>query len=592
VAFLGWGGFVMRMPGFLKARATPDTGGPVAGRAGAAAAKASAGAGERQMRNRLILAMCAFAAIYLVIAGRLVLLATMTPSTPVHYLDPGQQVSHARPDILDRAGNILATDINVPSLFAEPVKIIDVDRTIEDITAVLPGLDRPALRRRLTSGKKFVWIAREITPAQKAALHDRGIPGIGFLEENKRVYPAGPITSHVLGYVNIDNQGIAGYEKHLDSEWLGALHSVGLARDTELEPVKLSIDLRAQHAMRDELLAAMDKFDTIAAAGAIMDVHTGELLTLVSLPDFDPERPVEALDKDRINRVTTGVYELGSAFKAFTTAMALDTGRIGMQTTFDARAAIRVGGNTIGDYHAQNRIMSVEDIYIHSSNIGTARMALAVGMEGHQDFLRKLGFFDRLTTELPESGAPIIPDPWREVSTMTIAFGHGMSVAPIQAVAAGAALVNGGLLIPPTFSPRSKSDAVKLARPVIRPETSERMRYLMRLNVVKGTAKKANVPGYSVGGKTGTAEKVVNGRYNGKKVLTTFLSTFPTDNPKYLVFVMLDEPKGITETHGYRTSGWNVAPTAGRIIERVAPILGVMPKMAPVGDAKTLSVSY
>jgi len=548
--------------------------------------------GDAQMRNRLKLAMMAFGAVYLVIAGRLMLLATMTPDTPVHYLDPGQQVSHARPDILDRNGNVLATDIMVPSLYAEPVKIWDVDKTIEDITAVLPDMDTDDLRRKLTSGKQFVWLKREITQSQKSELHSRGIAGIGFLTENTRAYPAGNIASHVLGYVNIDNYGIAGIEKYLDASWLGVLHEAGLAHDAALEPVRLSLDLRAQHAMRDELLSSMEKFKAKAAAGAIMDVHTGEMLAAVSLPDFNPENPVEALDPERINRLTTGVYELGSAFKAFTTAMALDTGTIDINSTFDARKPIRVGGSTIGDYHAENRIMTVEDIYLHSSNIGTARMALAVGVPGHKAFLQKMGFFDRLRTELPESGAPIIPDPWREVSTMTIAFGHGMSVEPLQAVVAGAALVNGGELIPPTFLPRSRTEAEKLARRVIGSDTSDKMRYLMRANVERGTAKKANVPGYSVGGKTGTAEKVVNGRYSGKKVLTTFLSTFPTNDPKYLVFVMLDEPQGIKETYGYRTSGWNVAPTAGNIIARVAPILGVMPDLEPVRDDELLSVSY
>lgn len=548
--------------------------------------------GDRQMRNRLKLAMGAFATVYLVIAARLMVLATMTPEAPVHYLDPGQQVSHARPDILDRAGNVLATDINVPSVFAEPKKIVDVDETIEDITSVFPDLDVVDLRAKLSSGKDFVWVKREITPRQKAELFGLGVAGVGFLEENKRVYPAGAITSHVLGYVNIDNQGIAGFEKHIDTDWLGALHAAGLARNAKLEPVRLSLDLRAQHAMRDELLTGMDIFSAKAAAGAIMDVHTGEIVALVSLPDFDPERPVEALDPESINRMTTGVYELGSAFKAFTTAMALDTGRIGMSTRFDARSPIRVGSNTIGDYHAQNRIMTVEEIYIHSSNIGTARMAMAVGVPGHQAFLKKLGFFERLTTELPESGAPIVPTRWKEVNTMTIAFGHGLSIAPLQAVEAGAALVNGGSLIPPTFLPRSAEAASALARQVIAPETSDKMRYLMRLNVVKGTAKKADVPGYSVGGKTGTAEKVVNGRYSGNKVLTTFLSTFPTDDPKYLVFVMLDEPQGTKETYGYRTSGWNVAPTAGRIVARVAPILGVVPRLEPLDATAPLSVSY
>ena len=574
----------MRMPSLLRRTSKPKT--------LAASNGANSGYGDQQIRNRLKLAMSAFGIVYLVIAGRLMLLATMTPDAPVHYLDPGEQVSHARPDILDRAGNVLATDINVPSVYAEPNKIYDVDEAIEDITSVFPDLDSNDLRKKLRSGKQFVWLKREITPSEKAELHSLGIAGVGFLEENKRAYPAGAITSHVLGYVNIDNQGIAGFEKHLDDGWLGALHSAGLARNEALEPVRLSLDLRAQHAMRDELLNSMDKFKAKAAAGAVMDVHTGELLALVSLPDFDPERPVDAQDPERINRMTTGVFELGSAFKAFTTAMALDTGRIGISSTFDARKPIRVGGNTIGDYHAENRIMTVEDIYIHSSNIGTARMALAVGVPGHKDFLKKLGFFDRMTTELPESGAPIVPDPWREVSTMTIAFGHGMSIAPIQAVAAGASLINGGHLIPPTFMPRSEEAAQALSKQVIRPDTSDKMRYLMRLNVAKGTAKQADVPGYHVGGKTGTAEKVVNGRYSGKKVLTTFLSTFPTTDPKYLVFVMLDEPQGIKETHGYRTSGWNVAPTARNIIARVAPILGVVPDMEPADPNELLSVSY
>ena len=495
----------MRMPRLFSSRSS-DT------RSAAPRNGGDTGYGDQQMRNRLKLAMGAFGVVYLVIAGRLMLLATMTPETPVHYLDPGEQVSHARPDILDRAGNVLATDINVPSVYAEPNKIYDVDEAIEDITSVFPERDANDLRKKLSSGKQFVWLKREITPSEKAELHSLGIAGVGFLEENKRAYPAGAITSHVLGYVNIDNEGIAGFEKHLDDGWLGVLHSAGLARNEALEPVRLSIDLRAQHAMRDELLNSMDKFKAKAAAGAVMDVHTGELLALVSLPDFDPERPVEAQEPERINRMTTGVFELGSAFKAFTTAMALDTGRIGISSTFDARKPIHVGGSTIGDYHAENRIMTVEDIYIHSSNIGTARMALAVGVPGHKDFLRKLGFFDRMITELPESGAPIVPDPWREVSTMTIAFGHGMSIAPIQAVAAGAALINGGHLIPPTCMPRSEEAAEALARQVIRPETSDKMRYLMRLNVVKGTAKKADVPGYHGGGKTGTAEKVVDGR--------------------------------------------------------------------------------
>ncbi len=547
---------------------------------------------ERRMRGRLLLAKIAFAGVYGVICIRLAMLAGMQLDPVAHYLDPGEAVSHARPEILDRNGVVLASDIMVPSAYADPKRIIDVDEAVEKITSVLPELDVHDLRKKLSGDNRFVWVKREITPSQRARLHRLGIPGLGFVEENQRVYPAGNTASHVVGFVNIDNIGIAGMEKHLDDTWLGALHDAGLARTEKLEPVQLSLDLRVQHAMRDELMASMKEFDAVAAAGTVVDVRTGEVIAMVSLPDFNPQVPEEALQPDRINRLTTGVYELGSVFKTFTIAMALDAGVAKLSDSFDATHPIRVGRFTIHDDHGLHRWLTVPEIFIHSSNIGTAHMARAAGIPEHQAFLKKLGFYDKLVTELPEAGAPLVPAKWAELTQMTIAFGHGISVEPMQAAVAGAAMVNGGMLIPPTFLKRSEAEAQKLATRVIKPETSAEMRYLLRLNVIKGTGKKADVPGYSVGGKTGTAEKVVNGHYSSGKVLNTFLSTFPTNDPRYLVMVMLDEPKGTKETYGFRTSGWNCAPTDGRVIRRIAPLLGVPPQVAPADDENAVAVSY
>ena len=423
---------------------------------------------------------------------------------------------------------------------------------------------------------------REITPRQQAEVHRLGIPGVGFVPENKRVYPNGVAAAHVLGFANIDNVGIAGIEKYIDAQGLQDLNGAGFAvQSADLTPVALSIDLRAQHALRDELAKALDKYKAKAAAGTIVDVNTGEVVALVSLPDFDPNNPVDALDKERINRINVGVYEMGSTFKAITTAMALDSGRFTINSTFDARAALRYGRFTINDFHAQHRVMSVPEVFIYSSNIGTARMALGIGVDGHKAFLRKMGQLDRLRTELPESAEPIIPPRWGELNTMTIAFGHGLAVAPLQAVMATAALVNGGYLIPPTFLKRNPTEARELATRVIKPETSEAMRYVMRLNAERGSASRAAVAGYFVGGKTGTAEKVVGGRYAKNKLLTTFMAIAPSDKPRYLFLTVLDEPQGLPETQGVATSAWNSAPVTGAIVERVAPLLGLPPHFDP-----------
>jgi cell division protein FtsI (penicillin-binding protein 3) len=529
-------------------------------------------------RARVGLAILAFGVVYLAIAVRLVMFAVVPESHFVRRGAARDAIATARPDIIDRRGMILATDVRAPSLFAEPRKIIDVDEATELLTAVLPDLDAIELRDRLNSRRGFAWLKREITPQQRQEIHRLGLPGVGFLSENKRVYPNSAEVSHLIGHVNIDNQGIAGIERWVDGRGLAALHMAGLATDRLQTPITLAADPRVQHALRDELIFAANKYKVKAAAGLVVDVETGEIVAMVSLPDYDPNSPKQANDPLRINRLTTGVFELGSTFKALTVAMALDSGKVTLNSSYDARMPLRYGKFSIHDYHAQNRVLSVPEIFTYSSNIGTARIALSLGVEHHKWFLRKLGQLDRLRTELPESAEPLVPRRWGELNTVTIAFGHGLSVAPLQAVAAINALVNGGYLIPPTFMKRSKEEAMALAKVVIKPETSDKMRYLLRLNAEKGTASKANVAGYYVGGKTGTSEKVVGGRYSKTKLLNTFTAILPADKPRYQLLIMLDEPQPLAETHGFATSGWNAAPTAGRVIARIAPMLGVAPR--------------
>src|SRR5205823_2628396 len=535
-------------------------------------------------RARIALTVLIFALGYAVIATRLVMFAMAPEGHGLRRVIAQDAVATARPDILDRDGEILATDVRTPSLFAEPHRIIDVDEASELLTAVMPDIDAAELRARLASKRRFVWLKREITPEQREQIHRLGIPGVGFLPENKRVYPNGAEVSHVLGHVNIDNQGTAGIEKWLDSRGLADLHLAGLATDRLQKPIELAVDLRVQHALRDELVAARARFKAVAAAGILTDVRTGEVVSMVSVPDYDTNNPSEALDPTRINRLTTGVFEMGSTFKALTVAMALDSGKVTLKSAFDASHPLQYGKFAIHDFHAQNRVLTVPEIFTYSSNIGTARMALSLGIEHHKWFLRKMGQLERLRTELPESAEPLVPKRWMELNTVTIAFGHGIAVAPLQAVAAIGALMNGGRLIPPTFLKRSEKDAIKLSTQVVKPETSDKMRYLMRLNVEKGSATRADVKGYYVGGKTGTSEKVVGGRYSKTKVLTSFTAVLPADAPRYALLIMLDEPQALPETHGFTTSGWNAVPVGGAVISRIAPLLGLEPRfgLAPL----------
>jgi cell division protein FtsI (penicillin-binding protein 3) len=531
-------------------------------------------------QNRIRLIGLCFGAAFLAIGGQLANL-TLFPKQ-----DDGKnriaEVDHLpRPDIVDRNGVLLATDVAVASLYADPSKIIDIDEAIELLTATVPDLDAKALRIKLSQKKAFAWLKRQVSPEERDAVYNLGIPGVGYVNERRRVYPQGRIGSHVVGYVDLDTKGIAGIEKFLDDQ--GALYTASLAEPGEhkSQPAQMSIDIRVQSALIDELGDAVAKFRAIAAGGIVLDITTGEVISLVSLPDFNPNQEKKSFTTDQSNKMTSGVYELGSVIKAVTFAMAFDYGTANLSSSYDARHPLVIGNARISDYHAERRILTVPEIFTHSSNIGTAKMALDVGLEGHQEFLRRVGLFDRLQTELPESARPLLPRRWSRLATATAAFGHGFAVQPLQGAAVVAGLLNGGHMMTPTFLKRSESDALAMAQKIVKPATSEMLRYLFRLNVVDGTASKAEVIGYRVGGKTGTAEKVVNGRYSKEKRLTSYIGAFPMDHPKYLLLVMLDEPKPTPETYGFATSGWNAVPTAGKIIERIAPMLGVEPILTP-----------
>ncbi len=531
--------------------------------------------------GRMKLVVAGFAGLFVLVAGKAAYLTLA---------DGGKDTKPAvvrkehipRPDIVDRNGILLAGDMPFASVFAEPYRMIDVDEAVEGLLSVAPQLDAKKLRRQLANRKrKFVWIMRQVRPEMEEKILDLGIPGVRVMKEKRRVYPMGRMLAHVVGYSNIDSKGLTGIERFLDKA--GALYTASLANPDGqgAAPAVLSIDVRVQHALRAELAKAMKKFKALGAGGLVMNIHTGEILALVSLPDFNPNSRdrSEALDKSRLNRMTSGVYELGSVIKSVTFAMALDEGTATLEKKYDARFPLRVGRNVIHDFHAQRRWLSVPEVFTHSSNIGTARMALEVGLKKHKAFLEKVGLFERLRTELPESARPLLPRHWSTIASVTASFGHGFAVQPLQGLAVIAGLINGGVMIPPTFLKRDMKTAHALGTRVISEATSRKMRYLFRLNAIKGTARRAAAPGWRVGGKTGTAEKVINGKYNKDHRLTTFIGAFPMDAPKYALLVMLDDPRPIPETHGYATSGWNAVPVAGLVVARIAPLLGIAPKL-------------
>ena len=359
-----------------------------------AARKATGG----KAKTRIVMTMAVFFTIYSTIAGRLVYLGLQNPDMSG---GPQSRVTASRPDIVDRNGEVLATDIKTASLFAEPRRIVDADEAIEKLATVLPEIDYEQTYHKLKSGAGFVWLQRQLTPKQQADIMALGIPGLGFRTEKRRFYPSGETSSYIVGLTNIDNQGISGMEKYIDDQGLTDLQASGLALARDLKPVKLSIDLRVQHVVRDEVATGMERFHAIAAGAVVLNVKTGEVLAMASVPDFDPNNPYNAQDKDRLNRMSAGLYEMGSTFKSFTTAMALDSGKVTLESRFDASRPIRIGRQTIHDFHSKGRVLSVPEVFIYSSNIGSAKEAEAVGIGGHREFLHRLGVLEKMQTELP-----------------------------------------------------------------------------------------------------------------------------------------------------------------------------------------------
>ncbi|MBZ9978523.1 penicillin-binding protein 2 [Mesorhizobium sp. B2-4-18] len=545
------------------------------------ARKATGGKGKA----RIVMTMAVFFGIFSTISGRLVYLGFQTPDLSG---GPQSRVTASRPDIVDRNGEVLATDIKTASLFAEPRRIVDADEAIEKLSTVLPEIDYEQTYHKLKSGAGFVWLQRQLTPKQQADIMQLGIPGFGFRTEKRRFYPSGETSSYVVGLTNIDNQGISGMEKYIDEQGLSDLQASGLAVAKDLRPVKLSIDLRVQHVVRDEIAAGLERYRAMGAGAVVLNVKTGEVVAMASVPDFDPNNPYNAQDKDRLNRMSAGLYEMGSTFKSFTSAMALDSGKATMSSRFDASHPIRVGHQAIHDFHGKNRVLSLPEVFLYSSNIGSAREAELVGIEAHREFLHRLGILEKMQTELPEVARPTEPKVWKQVNSFTIAFGHGVSTTPLQAAVGCAALVNGGYLMEPTFLVRSQQDAMAAAKKVVADKTVEGMRYLYTLNAEKGSARNARVPGYRVGGKTGTAEKVINGRYSKELNFNTFVAAFPMDDPQYLVFTIADAPHpekpGMTDV-----AANNAGVMAGNIIRRSAAMLGVKPDFSHENGATLVS---
>ena len=525
-------------------------------------------------RTRLIAVGLLFCLAFGVIGVRVLDLALLRDGNePRLAAEPGHRgLMTDRADIVDRNGVVLATSLPTASLYANPRQVRDPEATATALARVLAGVNPVVLAGKLRSDRSFVWLKRNLTPREHYEVNRLGVPGLDFKREERRVYPHGALLTHVLGLVDVDNQGIAGMEKRFDARLRGGT-----------EALALSIDLRLQHILSEELAGAMTAFEAIGAAGMILDARSGEVLAMASLPTFDPGEAGRASQEARFNRAALGVYEMGSVFKIFTTALALESGAVTLADGFDTSEPIRVARHTIRDFKPKNRWLSIPEIFVYSSNIGTVHMAMETGTEAQQGFLDSLGLLTPAAIELPEVGAPMLPSPWREINTMTISFGHGMAVSPVQLTSAVAAMVNGGELRPATLLKRPEG-APDGGRRVLSKATSQKMRWLMRQVVLQGTGGKAAAPGYLVGGKTGTAEKLRNGRYARGSRIASFVGAFPMHDPRYVIFAMVDEPKGQKQSYGYATGGWVAAPAVGGVVQRMAPLLGMKPLPVPRED--------
>ena len=515
--------------------------------------------------HRLMLMMLVFAGVTFLIVFRLLYLQVFTDRSVVALGDP---LIPERGDIVDRNGVPLARTIDAWSIAVRPSKLVgDPNELAVKLAELMPERSAADYLRILKSGKTFTYLSRRAMPELVAAVNALGEPGIVFDREPDRLYPNLGLAAHVLGYTDLDGLGAAGVERAFDQR----LRQRGM-RGT---PVQLSMDARVQQALEAELGAAMAKFSAIGAAGVVMDIKTGEVLAMTSLPELNPNAPGRGSMEARFNRATLGVYELGSTFKPFTVAMAMDDGHVkSLGQMYPCPGGIRIGNHTISDTHPFGRACSVAEIMQESSNVGTAQIAAQLGAVRQKEYLRRMGFLEKVSIELLERGRTLTPGAnWGEAATMTVGFGHGIAVTPLHLASGYATLLNGGIWRPATLLKTGRNHPVPQGRRVFSESTSYKMRALLRLVVTHGTGKKANAPGYRIGGKTGSAEKY----HNRSLLVTTFAGVFPIDEPRYVVVAMLDEPKGISETHGFRTAGWNVGPVISKVVSRIGPVLGVQP---------------
>ncbi len=545
----------------------PRAAAPTPWRAPAEAQPGQQTAAIERARARLTLALLAFVAAVFVIVARLFALGlfSVAPLPPQFaaalWVPP-------RADILDRTGATLARGIESYAIVVRPRHLIGDPATLGASLARLLGRDPATLAPRLAKGPnaKSSFLARRVSPALARAAIALGDPGIEIAREPSRIYPQMNLAAHVVGFTGVDGHGGAGIERSLDGPLLMP-HAA---------PVTLAIDARVQQALESELAFAMNKHTAAGAAGVVLDVNTGEVVAMASLPSFNPNTPGQATPDQQRNHATLGVYELGSTFKAMTIAMALNSGLTTMQDRYDARAPMKIDRFTIHDDHPQRRILTVPEVFIHSSNIGTARIADQIGPTLQRAYLQKLGFLDPVQVELKERGRTLFPVHWGRVETMTVGYGHGIAVTPLHLATGYATMVNGGIFRPATLLKITPGTA-QPGRRVFSEETSAQMRALLRLVVLKGTGRKAEAPGYRVGGKTGTANRVLGGRYTEHEVVSTFASAFPMDAPRYVVVAMLDGPHGTKDTGGFKTAGMVSAPIVSKLVSRIAPMLGVAP---------------
>jgi len=534
------------------------------------------GAALAPPRHRTLVTLAALAVCFLAIAGQLLRLAGKADiDLHLNLAEPIGQ-TWSRPDIVDRNGQLLATDVPLNSLYADPQLVLDVDEVVEKLSAVVSGLERAEVRRAIgDKSRRFAWIARGLTPRQAQRVHDLGLPGLAFRTELKRVYPLGALAGHVIGTVNVDNKGLAGLERTLDE--LGAVEPVQGPDRSAKPPLRLSLDVGVQHALSEELKAAVQRYAAAGAAGLVLALNSGEILAAVSLPAVDPARPAEWLELRSADKLLSGTFELGSVFKTLTVATALEAGVARLDSVYDVRRPLTIGHYTITDLHPSGQPLSVREIFLKSSNVGAGMLALDIGSDRQRQFLAKLGLSEPLRTEAGVVAPPQLPKHWGKIETVTVSYGHGIAVAPLQLAAAFATLITGSKTMP-TFLVRNPEPVAPTR--IVSLATSASIQEIMRLNVTSpvGTGRRAEAVGYRVGGKTGTAEMPGLGGYRAKAVISSFVAAFPMDAPQYLTLVMLFEPGPSGPGSGI-TAGVNAAPTTARVVERIAPVLGVLPRL-------------